>query len=129
MTAWAAATRICPRLPVAERLPFFVGMGVTLWIVTLGTTAAGFLLAGMVPAYITLGLVFLNPIYFMLVFAADVRHRPRIVALLLGAVAGPPLYWLTADWSLLLAGLLARTQRLKLCISSPASDRVGQSAC
>jgi predicted branched-subunit amino acid permease len=109
VTAWAAAMRVCPHLPAAERLPYFAGMGAMLWAITLGTTATGFLLAGAVPGYVTLGLVFLNPIYFMLVFAADVRHRPRVVALVLGALAGPPLYLLTPDWSLLLAGVIAGT--------------------
>lgn len=107
VTAWAAAMRDCPRLPPAERLPYFTAMSLTLWSITLGTTAVGFLLAGSVPAYVTLGLVFLNPIYFMLIFAAEVRSRPRILALLLGAVLGPPLYLVTADWSLLITGLIA----------------------
>ena len=107
VTAWVAAMRICPHLPPPERLPYFTAMSLTLWSITLGTTAAGFLLAGSVPAYVTLGLVFLNPIYFMLVFAAEVRARPRVLALLLGAVIGPPLYLVTADWSLLITGLVA----------------------
>ena len=107
VTAWAAAMRDCPRLPPAERLPYFTAMSLTLWSITLGTTAIGFLLAGSVPPYVTLGLVFLNPIYFMLVFAAEVRSRPRVLALLLGGVLGPPLYLVTADWSLLITGLIA----------------------
>ena len=59
------------------------------------------------PLYVTLGLVFLNPIYFMLVFAADARRRARLLALVLGAVAGPSLYLVATDWSLLLTGLSA----------------------
>ena len=59
------------------------------------------------PAEVTLGLVFLNPIYFMLVFAADARRRARVLALVLGALAGPSLYLVATDWSLLLTGLIA----------------------
>ncbi len=107
VTAWAAAMRDCPKMPAEERLPFFVGMSTTLWGATMVTTAIGFYLAASVPLYVTLGLVFLNPIYFMLVFAAAVRERARMLALLLGALLGPPLHLMTADWGLLLTGLAA----------------------
>ena len=74
---------------------------------TLVTTAIGFYLADLLPGYITLGLVFLNPIYFMLVFVADAKHRARILALGIGALAGPLLHLVSTDWGLLLTGLLA----------------------
>ncbi len=107
VTAWALGLRELPRLPPEERMPFFLGMGIPLWVGTLVTTAVGFALAGAVPLYVTLGLVFLNPIYFMLVFAADLRLRSRILALILGALLGPPLYLVSPDWSLITAGLAA----------------------
>jgi predicted branched-subunit amino acid permease len=105
VTTWAFAMRDCPRLPAAQRLPYFMGFACTLWGVTLATTACGFALAGAVPLPVTLGLVFINPIYFMLMTAADVRSRARVLAVLLGAAGGPALYLLTPDWSLLLAGV------------------------
>ena len=107
VTAWAAAMRDCPDMHPDERLPFFAGMSLTLWSATLVTTAVGFEMAGVVPLYVTLGLVFLNPIYFMLVFAADVRQPSWVLALLLGGVGGPLFYLATPDWSLLLTGAFA----------------------
>ena len=107
VTAWAAGQRDCPLLPERERLPYFAGMGLLLWGACHVTTAVGFLLADSVPPYVTLGLVFVNPIYFMLVFAAEVRARGRVLALMIGALLGPPLYLLTPDWSLPLTGLIA----------------------
>ena len=70
-------------------------------------TVAGYLLVGMVPAPVALGLVFLNPIYFMLMFVADFRLPARAAALTLGAIAGPLLQPLGSEWGLLAAGLLA----------------------
>ena len=107
VTGWAAAMRRCPGLPEPERLPYFAGFAVTLWSITLVTTAVGFYLADLLPGYLTLGLVFLNPIYFMLVFVADARHRARILALGIGALCGPLLHLVSADWGLPLTGLLA----------------------
>jgi predicted branched-subunit amino acid permease len=96
-------------MPVAQRLPYFMGFAGTLWGVSLVTTGFGFALAGAVPLPVTLGLVFINPIYFMLMTAADVRSRARVLAAVLGAAGGPALYLLTPDWSLLLAGVGAGT--------------------
>lgn len=107
VTGWAAAMRRCPGLPEPERLPYFAAFAITLWSTTLVTTAVGFYLADLLPSYITLGLVFLNPIYFMLVFVADAKHPARILALMIGALCGPLLHLVSSDWGLPLTGLLA----------------------
>lgn len=107
VTAWAAGMRVCPNLPGEQRLPYFAGFGTALWVLCLVTTAIGFYLAGLLPGLVTLGLVFLNPIYFMLVFVADARHRARVLALVVGALLGPPLHLVSADWGLLITGVLA----------------------
>jgi len=107
VTAWAAGMRVCPRLPASQRLPYFAGFGTALWSMCLVTTALGFYLTGLLPGFVTLGLVFLNPIYFMLVFVADARHRGRILALVVGALTGPPMHLVSPDWGLLITGVLA----------------------
>lgn len=109
VTGWAAAMRRCPQIPAGERLPYFVGFSATLWAITLVATAAGFLAAGAVPRVVSLGLVFVNPIYFMLVFAGDVRRRARAAAMLAGAVLGPALHLASPEWGLMATGLAAGT--------------------
>lgn len=107
VTGWALALRDCPRMAPEARLPYYCGLGLVLWGATLVTTALGFLLAGAVPLYLSLGLVFVNPLYFLLLFAGDARARPRVLSLLLGVLAGPPLFVLSPDWGLVLTGLIA----------------------
>ncbi len=107
VTAWAELMRNGHAIDRAWRLPYFFGYAITLWAATLIATAVGFLMAGGLPAYVTLGLVFINPIYFMLVFAADLRQRAKILALAFGAVLGPLLHLATPDWGLVIAGFLA----------------------
>lgn len=109
VTGWAIAMQRCPGLPAEQRLPFFLGFTVTLWSVTLAATAAGFLIADALPDSLSLELVFLNPLCFMLIFAADLGVRPRALALGFGALAGPLLHLLSPDWGLLLTGLVAGT--------------------
>lgn len=109
VTSWANAMRICPTLPQEYRLAWFGTFAVSLWAVTLVTTAAGYFLAGVVPQAVTLALVFLNPVYFMLIFAADLRQRAKSLALVFGAVLGPLFHLVHPDWGLLATGLVAGT--------------------
>jgi predicted branched-subunit amino acid permease len=109
VTGWVAAMRDCPAMSVEHRLPYYAGFAGVLWSISLLATWAGFALAGSVPGYVTLGLVFINPIYFMLVICADVRARSRLLATVLGAIGGPAVYVFVPDWSLLIAGVVAGT--------------------
>ena len=106
VTGWAEMMQNGHRIEAPLRLPYFFGYSMTLWSATLAATALGFLAADGLPAFVTLGLVFVNPLYFMLVFAADLRDRMKALALVIGALLGPLLHLLTPDWGLLLAGLL-----------------------
>jgi predicted branched-subunit amino acid permease len=104
-TGWTQLFRRAPILLPENRLAYYFGLTGTLWVITLIATAIGWELAGRVPHPVTLGLVFLNPIYFLLLFAADLASRPRLMALVFGAALGPVV--ITTDWGLLLCGLIA----------------------
>jgi len=106
ITGFAIAMQRAPGMTPTQRLPFYEGFAVTLWLTTILATAIGFSLAGWVPQPVTLGFVFLNPLYFLLVFLADLKHRLRAWALVIGAVLGPCLHLLSADWGLLATGLI-----------------------
>ncbi|WP_119167317.1 AzlC family ABC transporter permease [Algihabitans albus] len=114
VTGWAAALKACPSQSRVERLPYFLGFSTTLWTTTFAATGLGFWLAGSVPPLVSLGLVFLNPLYFMLIFAGDVPTRLRLYALVLGAMAGPAFHLLDPDYGLLLAGIVAGTMAFLL---------------
>ncbi|MBI1207826.1 MAG: branched-chain amino acid ABC transporter permease [Azospirillum sp.] len=105
LTGWVIAMKRGPELPRSERLPYFLGFTGSLFAVSLVATAIGFELAGTLPKPVTTGLMFLNPVYFMLMFM-DVRHRSWVLALAVGAVLGPLLHRVDADWGLLVTGVL-----------------------
>jgi predicted branched-subunit amino acid permease len=109
ITGFAIAMQRAPRIVPEQRLPFYQGFGVTLWLSTLVATILGFFLAGLMPPYVTLGFVFLNPLYFMLVFIADLKHRLRALALIFGALLGPALHLVDSEWGLLATGLIGGT--------------------
>ncbi len=110
VTSWVIGMQRCPQLAPEKRLPYFFGLACALWGVSLLGTALGFFLAGTVPPAISLGLVFLNPVYFLLILMpADIRNRAQILALVAGAALGPAFHLTSHDWGLLLTGLIAGT--------------------
>lgn len=109
LTGWAVAMQRAPDMPPDQRLPFFLGFTSVIWSATVFATALGFFLVGILPPPVTLGLVFLNPLYFMLLFTADLMRKERGLALILGAVLGPVFHLISPDWGLLATGLIGGT--------------------
>ncbi len=108
MTAWAISMREFQTMESKHRLSYFVGLGLLCWIISIPGTILGYLLAGLVPPYITLGLVFINPLFFLLTFT-EVKPWINRIAIALGFVLGPLFYTLDRDTSLLSTGLVAGT--------------------
>jgi predicted branched-subunit amino acid permease len=109
VTSWAFCMKRCSELPKDQRLSFFMGFAVLIWTGSLVGTAIGYLVPDLVPDPVTLGLVFINPLYFLILFAGNLVNRAWVLALGIGALTGPALHLLTPDWGLLITGLVAGT--------------------
>ena len=107
--AWSHSMRRCPDLPTDQRMPYFWGVALANLVVVVAGTAAGHTLAGTVAPEIVLGLVFLTPVFFLLLFAAESPDRSGVAALALGAVLGPAIHLVSPEWSVLAGGILAGT--------------------
>jgi predicted branched-subunit amino acid permease len=107
VTSWANAVRVLPGLPMAVRSAWFMGFAGSIWLATIVGTALGYHLAGVVPVSVGLALMFLNPIYFLLIMLDDLSQPTKAAALLCGGVAGPLFHLLSPAWALLLTGLVA----------------------
>jgi len=108
MTAWAVSMREFQRIEPQHRLSYFAGLGLLCWMISVPGTILGYLLAGAVPVFITLGLIFINPLFFLLTFA-EVKPWINRIAIALGCVMGPFFYLLDRDTSLLTTGIVAGT--------------------
>jgi len=108
MTAWAVSMRDFPKMKPEDRLSYFTGFAFVCWAVSTPATVLGYMLAGQVPSYINLGLVFINPLFFLLTFT-EVRPRANRMAILLGGPIGLLSYLWFPDYSLLIAGLFGGT--------------------
>lgn len=108
VNTWVGLLRRVPELGPDQRAAFYTGFSVLCMSAGAVGVTTGFLLAEAMPFYVTVTLVFLNPIYFAFVFAA-MRVRACLLAFAAGAIAGPLIYLLTPEWSLPIAGVLAGT--------------------
>ena len=108
MTAWAVSMRDFPKMKPEDRLSYFTGFAFVCWAVSTPATVLGYMVAGQVPSYINLGLVFINPLFFLLTFT-EVKPRGNRIAILLGAPIGLLSYLWFPDYSLLIAGLFGGT--------------------
>jgi predicted branched-subunit amino acid permease len=108
MTAWAISMREFHAIEVKHRLSYFVGLGLLCWLISIPGTILGYYLAGMVPPAVTLGLVFINPLFFLLTFT-EVKPWINRLAIFLGCIFGPIFFVIDRDTSLLTAGLVSGT--------------------
>jgi predicted branched-subunit amino acid permease len=108
MTAWAVSMRDFPKMKPEDRLSYFTGFAFVCWAVSTPATVLGYMLAGQVPSYINLGLVFINPLFFLLTFT-EVKPRANRMAILLGGPIGLLSYLWFPDYSLLIAGIFGGT--------------------
>jgi predicted branched-subunit amino acid permease len=106
MTGWVAAINRVPQLPAEQRLPYFLGFALLCWIACAAASAVGYFLAGQMSELVKLGLVFMNPLYFLLILTGETKAALGRLALAAGAITGPIAHAIAPQWSLLAAGLV-----------------------
>lgn len=109
MTTWAWTMRHSIDMPRPVRLSYYLGFAATCWAVSIAATVMGYYLAGSFPPIVRLGLVFLNPVYFLVLLVGEARTRLAAIALVCGALAGPFMHLIDPQWSVVLAGVAGGT--------------------
>lgn len=109
LSGWTMAVTRFPDLARRERLAWFYGFTLVLMNASALATAAGYFGADRLTAEARLGLVFMAPMYYLLILLGGVRERIAALGLSCGAIAGPLAYLLTPAWSVLAGGLAGGT--------------------
>lgn len=109
MTAWAWSMARFPEMPPERRLRYFFGFTFTLLFAASAATALGFLAGDLLPPLAKLALVFMSPMYFLLLLAGTTRDTLGWLALTMGAVTGPLVHLFAPQWSVLAGGLVGGT--------------------
>jgi predicted branched-subunit amino acid permease len=109
LTGWTAAMVRLPDIDRAERLAWFYGFATVCIGASALATTPGYLVADLLTPLARTGLVFMAPMYYLLILLGGIRDRTVAVALACGAVFGPLAHLLTPQWSVLAGGLFGGT--------------------
>ena len=105
LSGWTMAVARFPDIPRAQRLAWFFGFTLVLMSVSAASTAAGYVGADRLPPLARLALVFMVPMYYLLILSGSVRERLAAFGLCCGAAAGPLAYLVSPEWSVPLGGI------------------------
>jgi len=105
-TAWTLGMRDFPAMPAAQRAPWMLGFGAVCTVVAVVCCAFGYYAANTLSREIRIGLVFITPVYFVILLAGDLRSRALALSLACGAIAGPAFYRWSPEWSVVLTGIV-----------------------
>ncbi len=109
MSSWIICMRRGPELPARERVAYLGGLAAGFIAIGVVAAVVGYYIAESIPPVMQIGMVFLAPVYFIIFLIVEVRTRLVAIALACGGIAGPLLYLLTPQWSVLLAGFIGGT--------------------
>ena len=109
MSSWIICMRRGPELPAPDRVAYLCGLAAGFIAIGVCAGIVGYYIAESIPPVAQIGMVFLAPVYFVVFLIVEVRTRMVAIALACGGIAGPLLYLLTPQWSVLLAGFIGGT--------------------
>lgn len=109
ISTWLEGNRHLPALGPAARVPFFIGLGLPVFLSLMAGTALGYTAAASVPLPLTTALLFATPVYFFLSLVTTSRARADFIAVGTGAALVPLVYWIAPGFELMGAGLIGGT--------------------
>ena len=109
VTAWINMFASYKKIKKNDRFEYFLGLGGSLWISSIIFTVLGFICSDLISNKILLGLVFFNPLYFLIMTLSNIKSEKLLVVFILSACLGPLLNYLNSSWGILLAGFISGT--------------------
>lgn len=109
VTSWFNFFSVQKNIKEDERFNYFFGLGGFLWANSVVCTLAGYLFSNLVPHEILIALVFINPMYFLVMTVSNLKEKKIICSIFVGATLSIFLYDVFPGWSVLIAGVLAGT--------------------
>jgi len=106
ITTWIELNRRVGSLAPPVRLPYHLGLGLSLVATMLAGALAGYALSWRVPPLVTAALLFTTPLYFLLSLVATSRTRMDALAIALGCLLSPALHLAAPGFDLLATGLV-----------------------
>ncbi len=112
LTTWLGFLNALPQLkahPQLSRSTFYFIFGGLLWCIAWSAALLGYFSKDFMSPEWQLALVYVNPLYFLLLIWEQTQQPANMLPIVLGAVLLPPLALWNAEWSILIAGLIGGT--------------------
>ena len=109
VTAWINMLTVYKNINKEKRFQYFFGLGSCLWITSIVCTVLGFVCSNFVNEKILIGLVFFNPMYFLVMTLSNITSKKLVVTIILSIILGPLLHNFNPNWGILFAGFLSGT--------------------
>ena len=107
VTSWFNMFAVHKSIKQEEKFDYFIGLGGFLWANSVLCTVAGYLFSNLVSYEILIGLVFINPMYFLVMTVSNLKEKKMICSIFCGAIFSILLNDIFPGWSILFAGIVA----------------------
>lgn len=105
ITSWAQIGYKSQQYPPPLLLNYYIGFSFTIFTFAMIGTLTGFYMADWIPPDILRLVIFVTPLYILLL-VMNARHTINRLAAVIGGTICPLIYPLAADWSILIAGVI-----------------------
>ena len=109
VSSWLIAKDSYKNINRKHRIDFWIGIGIGTWSTAVFMTVIGYLSADYLNKEMLIGLAIVNPVYFFCMMIGAMKNLSIFIAVILGTILGPIIYLISAEWSLLFAGLISGT--------------------
>ena len=92
-----------------NRIDFWIGIGTATWLIAIFSTLIGFLLSDLLTPNMMVGLMIVNPIYFLCMMIGAIKTKGIAISVILGSFLGPIFYYFSPEWCILFGGVTAGT--------------------
>ena len=92
-----------------NRIDFWIGIGTATWSVAIISTVIGYSASEYLNKDMMIGLSIINPIYFMCMMIGAMKTVQINISIILGAILGPALYFISPEWCILFGGVISGT--------------------
>ena len=109
ISSWLIAKDICKKINKKDRIDFWIGVGTGTWSTAVLMTVVGYSLTDYLNKDMMIGLAIVNPVYFFCMMIGAMKNLSMNVAIIGGVILGPIVYLFSAEWAILITGLVAGT--------------------
>ena len=109
VSAWLIMKDKYQTIDKKNRIDFWIGIGTATWSIAIFSTVIGYLASDYLTANMMIGLMIVNPIYFLCMMIGAIKTKAIGLSVILGSTLGPIFYLFFPEWCILFGGLTAGT--------------------